>query len=201
MHHRSCAVLHIRGLQEGSTVVTARFGTLLASVTIHVTNPLVVLYPPSYALVSYGASIVCLVSLMASIASLCPQTIRYRGGPAAHHGEENSHYESLTAERYDQLRIFEVPIGNSSVHKSFRVVCTAIGEQMLTLHVGNNATAQNPSPRAETVTIPFACLHPTDVGFWVSLPAAQHDREVCCWLPTPTLSDFFAEHHHGDVCR
>jgi hypothetical protein len=128
------------------------------------------------------------------------QTIRYKGGPAAHPSEEESHYESLLAERYDQLRIFEVPVESGSAHRAFRVLCTAIGEQTLSLHVGNNATTKNPVPRAEILRIPFACLHPVDAGFWVSLPAAPSDR-LASIVYSSALSVTYPEHYYRDMRR
>ena len=86
----------------------------------------------------------------------------YRGGPAAYPDDPSARFETLEASTPN------VRIARSLSERTFRVTCAAIGDTTLTLRVGNNATKSNPTPRVETLTVPFSCAHPVSMSVWMA---------------------------------
>ncbi|XP_014675942.1 PREDICTED: nuclear pore membrane glycoprotein 210-like [Priapulus caudatus] len=167
----SCVVIPVKGLQLGSTDVTVQYhyGTvkLEAVATVAAYKPLVPLDPEQVAVVAVGSS----------------KQVVFEGGPQPWVLDPAGFYRHLKLEDDSFLSPSHTYGAYKTLHLSW-VLCTGLGEQQLTVLVGNEATSTNPKPAKASASIRFACALPVSLHL---LPlVAQPDLEI---PPCPITPD------------
>ncbi|XP_061422874.1 LOW QUALITY PROTEIN: nuclear pore membrane glycoprotein 210 [Lethenteron reissneri] len=150
----SCMTVRVRALSAGHTTISISYthGTthLHDSITIAAYLPLKVVDPISVALVTLGAS----------------KEVVFEGGPRPWVLEPSKFYARLDAQNEDLVTKHALGHGEQKWHQrhTFRVLCTALGEQALTLTVGNHESASNPLPAEEWTRTRFVCARPASLS-------------------------------------
>ncbi|ELU01491.1 hypothetical protein CAPTEDRAFT_222865 [Capitella teleta] len=149
IEENSCANIQVMGQSQGHTEVFVSYRyldiKLEATVTVAVYRPLIPVDPESLALVTPAAS----------------KEIVFSGGPQPWVLDRRGYYEKAKAENPDLIEMTPVKDNSPSRHLHvFLVVCTQLGEQAITLNVGNTPTVKNTFPASSQASITFACAEP-----------------------------------------
>ncbi|CAH1786082.1 unnamed protein product [Owenia fusiformis] len=146
----SCTTIKVKALRLGHTQVIATYDYggvhLRASVTIAAYKPLKAIDPDDQvAVVTVGSS----------------KEVIFEGGPQKWVLDYSKYFQLLSAEDADILTITHLPsLGVQKNQHVFRVLCRDIGEQRLTVNVGNGATSKNKFPDTAKATVKLACAVP-----------------------------------------
>nr|XP_054758778.1 nuclear pore membrane glycoprotein 210-like isoform X1 [Lytechinus pictus] len=163
----SCTTLHVKAMSVGHTQVSVTLQQggvkLQASVTIAAFAPLQPLDPDSVAIVTLAAS----------------KTLVLTGGPQPWVLDPSRYYQNLEAEEQDWVKSTHVRgYGATKNYHIFQVLCRHLGEQTLTVNVGNDPTARNKFPARSTATVRYLCSQPVSLQL---IPVVQQpDLEVPC---------------------
>ncbi|XP_039564493.1 nuclear pore membrane glycoprotein 210 [Passer montanus] len=119
---------------------------LSASITIAAYLPLRAIDPPSVALVTLGSS----------------KDVLFEGGPRPWVQEPSKFFRNVAAEDAESIALFllEPPTPRNNNQHWVRVLCRSLGEQVITLTVGNSPTVTNPFPVVEPAVVKFVCAVP-----------------------------------------
>ncbi|KAL1772273.1 nuclear pore membrane glycoprotein 210-like isoform X1 [Sigmodon hispidus] len=89
----------------------------------------------------------------------------FEGGPHPWILEPSRFFLELSMEKPEGIRVTEarLPAKRKQNQHVYRVLCLVLGEQVLTLRIGNHPGVLNPSPSVETVQVHFVCAHPASM--------------------------------------
>uniref|UniRef100_A0A8C3NDN2 Uncharacterized protein n=1 Tax=Geospiza parvula TaxID=87175 RepID=A0A8C3NDN2_GEOPR len=146
-----CSGVRVKAESQGYTrlvvVYTHGHVRLSASITIAAYLPLRSIDPPSVALVTLGSS----------------KDMLFEGGPRPWVQEPSKFFRNVAAEDAESiaLSLLEPPTPRNSNQHWVRVLCRSLGEQVITLTVGNRPTVTNPFPVVEPAVVKFVCAVPS----------------------------------------
>ncbi|XP_059121730.1 nuclear pore membrane glycoprotein 210-like isoform X1 [Peromyscus eremicus] len=148
-----CSSVHLAATSPGHTVVTVRVTAheehIGSSATFAAYEPLKALNPVEVALVTWQSV----------------KEMVFEGGPHPWILEPSRFFLELSVEKPEGIRVTEVrlPTKRKQNQYVYRVLCLDLGEQVLTLRIGNHPGVLNPSPSVETVQVRFICAHPASM--------------------------------------
>uniref|UniRef100_A0A8C5IKJ1 Nucleoporin 210 n=1 Tax=Junco hyemalis TaxID=40217 RepID=A0A8C5IKJ1_JUNHY len=172
-----CSGVRVKAEFQGYTrlVVVYTHGRvrLSASITIAAYLPLRAIDPPSVALVTLGSS----------------KDMLFEGGPRPWVQEPSKFFRSVAAEDAESiaLALLEPPTPRNNNQHWVRVLCRSLGEQVITLTVGNRPTVTNPFPVVEPAVVKFVCAVPSRLTLIpvygspqldLSCPLLQQNKQV-----------------------
>ncbi|KAF2976400.1 hypothetical protein EK904_003634 [Melospiza melodia maxima] len=172
-----CSGVRVKAEFQGYTrlVVVYTHGRvrLSASITIAAYLPLRAVDPPSVALVTLGSS----------------KDMLFEGGPRPWVQEPSKFFRSVAAEDAESiaLALLEPPTPRNNNQHWVRVLCRSLGEQVITLTVGNRPTVTNPFPLVEPAVVKFVCAVPSRLTLIpvygspqldLSCPLLQQNKQV-----------------------
>ncbi|NWS71177.1 PO210 protein, partial [Crotophaga sulcirostris] len=172
-----CSGVRVKAETQGYTVLVVSYThghvRLSASITIAAYLPLKTIDPPSVALVTLGSS----------------KDILFEGGPRPWVQEPSKFFRNITAEDAESINLilFEPPTSRNNIQHWLRVSCRRLGEQVITLTVGNNPTITNPFPAVEPAVVKFICAVPSRLTLTpvygspqldLSCPLLQQNKQV-----------------------
>ncbi|XP_025060322.1 nuclear pore membrane glycoprotein 210 isoform X2 [Alligator sinensis] len=129
--------------------------------------------PPSVALVTLGSS----------------KDMLFEGGPRPWVQEPSKFFRNITAEDAESisLSLFGPPTSRNHFQHWVRVFCKSLGEQVITLTVGNKPTITNPFPAVEPAFVKLICTAPSRLTLTpvyanpqldLSCPLLQQNKQV-----------------------
>ncbi|KAM3914823.1 nuclear pore membrane glycoprotein 210 [Leptodactylus fuscus] len=120
---------------------------LKAKIIIASYLPLKTIDPPSVALVTLGSS----------------KDMLFEGGPKPWILEPLKFFRNLSTEDKGSTGLFllDAPLSRNHFQHWARTVCRDLGEQIISLSVGNQPTETNPFPAVESVNVKLACSPPS----------------------------------------
>ncbi|XP_006976524.2 nuclear pore membrane glycoprotein 210-like isoform X1 [Peromyscus maniculatus bairdii] len=148
-----CSSVHIAATSPGHTVVTVSVTGheehIGSSATFAAYEPLKALNPVEVALVTWQSV----------------KEMVFEGGPHPWILEPSRFFLELSMEKPEATSVTEVrlPTKRKQNQYVYRVLCLDLGEQVLTLRIGNHPGVLNPSPSVETVQVRFICAHPASM--------------------------------------
>uniref|UniRef100_A0A8C3UCH4 Nucleoporin 210 n=1 Tax=Catharus ustulatus TaxID=91951 RepID=A0A8C3UCH4_CATUS len=172
-----CSGVRVKAEFQGYTrlVVLYTHGhvRLSASIVIAAYFPLRAIDPPSVALVTLGSS----------------KDILFEGGPRPWVQEPSKFFRNVAAEDPESiaLSLLEPPTSRNNNQHWVRVLCRSLGEQVITLTVGNSPTVTNPFPVVEPAVVKFVCAVPSRLTLIpvygspqldLSCPLLQQNKQV-----------------------
>lgn len=145
-----CSGVRVKAVAAGYTMLTVSYTHgnvyLSARITIAAYLPLKTVDPVSVAVVTLGSS----------------KDMLLEGGPWPWVLEPSKFFCNLTSEDDSTVSLSLIgPPSSSSKQHWVRVVCRALGEQVLQVTVGNKATVTNPFPAVEPAVVKFVCAPPS----------------------------------------
>ncbi|KAM3871773.1 nuclear pore membrane glycoprotein 210 [Diretmus argenteus] len=145
-----CSGVRAEALAPGYTVLTVSYTHgnvhLSAKITIAAYLPLRAVDPVSVALVTLGSS----------------KDMVFEGGPKPWVVEPSKFFRNLKAEDQDSVSLALTGHLSHSFNQHWvRATCRALGEQVLEVTVGNQASLTNPYPAVEPAVVKFVCAHPS----------------------------------------
>ncbi|XP_015740000.1 nuclear pore membrane glycoprotein 210-like isoform X2 [Coturnix japonica] len=102
---------------------------------------------------------------MALVTWKAAKEIVFEGGPGPWVLEPSHFFSELKMEHEDKIKYVQIhlPTQRKVTQYVYQVVCLELGEQVLTFHVGNRASQQNPAPAVETAMVTFICAVPASM--------------------------------------
>ncbi|KAJ8384181.1 hypothetical protein AAFF_G00207990 [Aldrovandia affinis] len=145
-----CSGVQVEGLAPGHTTlqVTYTHGPvhLSAKITIAAYQPLKAVDPVSVAVVTLGSS----------------KDMLFEGGPKPWVLEPSKFFRNLTAEDTHSVSLELCgPTSRNYGQHWVRATCRALGEQVLAVVVGNQASVTNPFPATEPAVVKLVCAPPS----------------------------------------
>uniref|UniRef100_A0A667Z6W6 Nucleoporin 210 n=1 Tax=Myripristis murdjan TaxID=586833 RepID=A0A667Z6W6_9TELE len=145
-----CSGVRAKALAPGFTVLTVSYTHanvhLFTKITIAAYLPLRPVDPVSVALVTLGSS----------------KDMLFEGGPKPWILEPSKFFRSLKAEDEGSVNLaLTGPSSHNYNQHWVRATCRALGEQVLEVTVGNNASLTNPYPAVEPAVVQFVCAPPS----------------------------------------
>ncbi|XP_009565294.2 nuclear pore membrane glycoprotein 210 isoform X5 [Cuculus canorus] len=146
-----CSGVRVKAETQGYTALVVSYTHghvhLSASITIAAHLPLKTIDPPSVALVTLGSS----------------KDMLFEGGPRPWVQEPSKFFRNITTEDAESVDVslFGPSTSRNNVQHWLRVSCKQLGEQVITLTVGNNPTITNTFPAVEPVVVKFICAVPS----------------------------------------
>ncbi|XP_051012888.1 nuclear pore membrane glycoprotein 210-like [Acomys russatus] len=150
---RHCSSVHIAATSPGHTLVTVSVTgqeeLVWSSATFAAYEPLKAVDPVQVALVTWQSV----------------KEMVFEGGPHPWVLEPSRFFLELSVEKEEGISVTEVrlPAKRKQNQYIYRVLCLELGEQGLTLRIGNHPGVLNPSPSVETVQVRFICAHPASM--------------------------------------
>ncbi|TRZ10306.1 hypothetical protein HGM15179_016803 [Zosterops borbonicus] len=172
-----CSGVRVKAEFQGHTrlVVLYTHGhvRLSASIAIAAYLPLRAIDPPSVALVTLGSS----------------KDMLFEGGPRPWVQEPSKFFRNVAAEDAESIALSlpEAPTPRNNHQHWVRVLCRSLGEQVITLTVGNSPTVTNPFPVVEPAVVKFVCAVPSRLNLIpvygspqldLSCPLLQQNKQV-----------------------
>ncbi|XP_066051848.1 nuclear pore membrane glycoprotein 210 isoform X2 [Chamaea fasciata] len=172
-----CSGVRVKAEFQGHTrlvvVYTHGHVRLSASITIAAYLPLRAIDPPSVALVTLGSS----------------KDMLFEGGPRPWVQEPSKFFRNVAAEDAESIALSlpEAPTPRNNHQHWVRVLCRSLGEQVITLTVGNSPTVTNPFPVVEPAVVKFVCAVPSRLNLIpiygspqldLSCPLLQQNKQV-----------------------
>uniref|UniRef100_A0A8U7MBZ1 Nucleoporin 210 n=1 Tax=Corvus moneduloides TaxID=1196302 RepID=A0A8U7MBZ1_CORMO len=172
-----CSGVRVKAEAQGYTrlvvVYTHGHVRLSASITIAAYLPLRAIDPLSIALVTLGSS----------------KDMLFEGGPRPWVQEPSKFFRNVAAEDAESivLSLVEPPTPRNNNQHWVRVLCRSLGEQVVTLTVGNSPTVTNPFPVVEPAVVKFVCAVPSRLTLIpvygspqldLSCPLLQQNKQV-----------------------
>ncbi|XP_031230452.1 nuclear pore membrane glycoprotein 210-like isoform X6 [Mastomys coucha] len=148
-----CSSVHIVATSPGHTLVTISVTGheehVWSSATFAAYEPLKALNPVEVALVTWQSV----------------KEMVFEGGPHPWILEPSRFFLELSLEKAEAITVTEVrlPAKRKQNQYVYRVLCLELGEQVLTLRIGNHPGVLNPSPSVEKVQVRFICAHPASM--------------------------------------
>ncbi|CAH3168221.1 unnamed protein product [Porites lobata] len=154
----SCMSVKLLALRSGFTTLTVTYQyndiILKAAITVGSYHALKVLDP-----VEVG------------VVSLCSaKNLMLDGGPLPWIADTSSYYEDVFPEADKAEQVFigndhteDFPADGSGSYHYFSIICRKLGEQVLTVKIGNRPSPKNPYPASSSVKIRFACMEPASL--------------------------------------
>ncbi|KAG9483682.1 hypothetical protein GDO78_009547 [Eleutherodactylus coqui] len=120
---------------------------LRAKIIVAAYLPLKTVDPPSVALVTLGSS----------------KDMLFEGGPKPWVLEPLKFFRNLSVEEKDStgLSLLDTPLSHNNFQHWARTVCRDLGEQIISLSVGNQPTETNQFPAVESVNVKLVCSSPS----------------------------------------
>ncbi|XP_068603355.1 nuclear pore membrane glycoprotein 210 [Brachionichthys hirsutus] len=145
-----CSGLRAKALASGYTMLTVSYTHgnvhLSAKITIAAYLPLRAVDPVSVAVVTLGSS----------------KDMLFEGGPRPWILEPSKFFCNLRAEDEDSVGLaLTSPLSHNYNQHWVRATCSVLGEQVLEVTVGNQASATNPYPAVEMAVVKFVCAPPS----------------------------------------
>ncbi|XP_048171874.1 nuclear pore membrane glycoprotein 210 isoform X2 [Corvus hawaiiensis] len=172
-----CSGVRVKAEAQGYTrlvvVYTHGHVRLSASITIAAYLPLRAIDPLSIALVTLGSS----------------KDMLFEGGPRPWVQEPSKFFRNVAAEDAESIvvSLVEPPTPRNNNQHWVRVLCRSLGEQVVTLTVGNSPTVTNPFPVVEPAVVKFVCAVPSRLTLIpvygspqldLSCPLLQQNKQV-----------------------
>uniref|UniRef100_A0A8C3NWH2 Nucleoporin 210 n=1 Tax=Cyanoderma ruficeps TaxID=181631 RepID=A0A8C3NWH2_9PASS len=172
-----CSGVRVKAEFQGHTrlvvVYTHGHVRLSTSIAIAAYLPLRAIDPPSVALVTLGSS----------------KDMLFEGGPRPWVQEPSKFFRNVAAEDAESivLSLPEAPTPRNNHQHWVRVLCRSLGEQVITLTVGNSPTVTNPFPVVEPAAVKFICAVPSRLNLIpvygspqldLSCPLLQQNKQV-----------------------
>lgn len=171
----ACSSLKIFARQPGCTKVTVSYQVyhtrLDASVTVAAYRPLVAQSPES--VVALGSS----------------RDLLFEGGPQPWQMDPSGYFETLSPVDSKFLAMTKLSGVEYSLHRgvhAFNIACTGLGQQTLTLTVGNRPTVTNMYPATAETKIKFICAEPVGIHLQPQVMTALRKPSL---PPCPLLLD------------
>ncbi|XP_006861549.1 PREDICTED: nuclear pore membrane glycoprotein 210-like isoform X2 [Chrysochloris asiatica] len=186
---RHCSSTHIAAKSLGHTLVTVGVTDneeyLGSSATFAAYEPLKALNPVEVALVTWKSV----------------KEMIFEGGPRPWILDPSRFFMELSMEKTEKIKITQarLPAKRKQNQYIYRVLCLAIGEQVLTFRIGNHPGVLNPSPAVEVVQVRFICAHPASMSVTPvykvpagaqPCPLPQHNKQL---IPVSSLRDTVLE--------
>ncbi|KAJ7316815.1 hypothetical protein JRQ81_002977, partial [Phrynocephalus forsythii] len=146
-----CSGVRVKAEAQGHTTLIVSYihdhVQLSASITIAAYLPLKIADPVSVALVTLGAS----------------KDILFEGGPRPWVQEPSKFFRDTSAENLVNVGLFILgpPTNRNPFQHWVRASCRALGEQIISLTIGNKPTLTNPFPAVETADMKLTCATPS----------------------------------------
>ncbi|XP_060621976.2 nuclear pore membrane glycoprotein 210 [Anolis sagrei] len=146
-----CSGVKVKAEGQGYTELVVSYTHdhvhLSARITIASYLPLKTIDPVASALVTLGSS----------------KDILFEGGPRPWVQEPSKFFREVSAEPPENtgLSLVEPPIPRSPFQHGVRASCRALGEQIISLTIGNKRTVMNPFPAVESVVVRLICATPS----------------------------------------
>ncbi|XP_075689920.1 nuclear pore membrane glycoprotein 210 [Rhinoderma darwinii] len=146
-----CSGITVQAEAPGYTTifVSYRHGhvDLKAKIIVAAYLPLKTIDPPSVALVTLGSS----------------KDMLFEGGPKPWVLEPLKFFRNISTEDKDSTGLFllDTQLSHNNFQHWVRTVCRDLGEQIISLFIGNLPTETNPFPAVESVTVKLACSPPS----------------------------------------
>ncbi|XP_077133093.1 nuclear pore membrane glycoprotein 210 [Ranitomeya variabilis] len=146
-----CSGITVRAETPGYTTVYVSYTHghvhLKTKIIVAAYPPLKTIDPPSVALVTLGSS----------------KDMLFEGGPKPWVLEPLKFFRNLSAEDEDSTGLFllDTPLTRNHFQHWIRTVCRDLGEQIISLSIGNQPTETNPFPAVEGVNVKLACSPPS----------------------------------------
>nr|XP_042699089.1 nuclear pore membrane glycoprotein 210-like [Chrysemys picta bellii] len=184
-----CSSIQLAAKSLGHTLVTVSVTVFQeyfeTSATFAAYEPLKALNPVEVALVTWQSA----------------KQMVFDGGPGPWVLEPSRFFLELTVEHEENIEITQVrlPTKRKQNQYIYRILCLELGEQVLTLRVGNQPGVLNPSPAVETVQVTFICAHPASMSvtpvYKVAAgaqpcPLPQHNKQL---IPVSSLRNTVLE--------
>ncbi|XP_074836605.1 nuclear pore membrane glycoprotein 210-like isoform X2 [Carettochelys insculpta] len=155
------------------------------SATFAVYEPLKALDPVEVALVTWQSA----------------KQMIFEGGPGPWVLEPSRFFLELTVEHEEKVDVTQVrlPTKRKQNQYIYQILCLELGEQVLTLRVGNQPGVLNPSPAVETVQVTLVCAHPASMSVTPvykiaagaqPCPLPQHNKQL---IPVSSLRNTVLE--------
>ncbi|XP_014813936.1 PREDICTED: nuclear pore membrane glycoprotein 210 [Calidris pugnax] len=172
-----CSGVRVKAEAQGFTALVVSYTHghvhLSASITIAAYLPLKAIDPPSVALVTVGSS----------------KDMLFEGGPQPWVQEPSKFFRNITAEDAETISLYLLPppASRNDIQHWVRASCKSLGEQVITLAVGNSPTITNPFPVAESAVVKFICAVPSRLTLTpvygspqldLSCPLLQQNKQV-----------------------
>ncbi|XP_038668645.1 nuclear pore membrane glycoprotein 210 [Scyliorhinus canicula] len=174
---KHCSGIRVQAEAQGYTTLVVSYSHghvyLTATITIVAYVPLKAIDPVSVALVTLGSS----------------KDMLFEGGPRPWVLEPSKFFTDLTAENEASiiLHVISSPAFRNQPKHVVRATCTALGEQVLALTVGNKPSLKNTSPAVEPAVVKFICTPPSRLTLVpvylnpqldLSCPLLQQNKQV-----------------------
>ncbi|XP_075763430.1 nuclear pore membrane glycoprotein 210-like isoform X2 [Pelodiscus sinensis] len=184
-----CSSIQLAAKSLGHTLVRASVTVFQeyfeTSATFAAYEPLKALNPVQVALVTWQAV----------------KQMVFEGGPGPWVLEPSRFFLELTVEHEGKIEVTQVrlPTTRKQNQYIYRILCLELGEQVLTLQVGNQPGVLNPSPAVETVQVTFICAHPASMSVTPvykiaagaqPCPLPQHNKQL---IPVSSLRNTVLE--------
>ncbi|XP_040262784.1 nuclear pore membrane glycoprotein 210 [Bufo bufo] len=146
-----CSGITVEAETPGYTTIfvsyTHRHVHLKAKIIVAAYLPLKTIDPLSVALVTLGSS----------------KDMVFEGGPKPWVLEPLKFFRNISAEDKDSIGLFllDTPLSRNHFQHWVRTVCRDLGEQIMSMSVGNQPTETNPFPAVESVSVKLACAPPS----------------------------------------
>ncbi|CAJ0929988.1 unnamed protein product [Ranitomeya imitator] len=146
-----CSGITVRAETPGYTTIFVSYTHghvhLKTKIIVAAYPPLKTIDPPSVALVTLGSS----------------KDMLFEGGPKPWVLEPLKFFRNLSAEDEDSTGLFllDTPLTRNHFQHWIRTVCRDLGEQIISLSIGNQPTETNPFPAVEGVNVKLACSPPS----------------------------------------
>uniref|UniRef100_A0A8D0H3J3 Nucleoporin 210 n=1 Tax=Sphenodon punctatus TaxID=8508 RepID=A0A8D0H3J3_SPHPU len=144
-----CSGVRVKAEAQGYTTLVVSYTHghihLSASITIAAYLPLKTIDPAASALVTLGSS----------------KDMLFEGGPRPWVQEPSKFFRNVIAEDTKDIGLNLLPPPASRNQHWVRVSCKALGEQVISLTVGNKPTVTNPFPAVEPAVVKFICAAPS----------------------------------------
>ncbi|XP_068163279.1 nuclear pore membrane glycoprotein 210 [Antennarius striatus] len=171
-----CSGLRAKALASGYTMLTVSYAHgnvhLSAKITIAAYLPLRAVDPVSVAVVTLGSS----------------KDMLFEGGPRPWVLEPSKFFCHLRAEDQDSVSLtLTSPLSHNYNQHWVRAACRVLGEQVLEVMVGNEASVTNPYPAVEMAVVRFVCAPPSRLTLApvysspqldLSCPLLQQNKQV-----------------------
>ncbi|KAM4721755.1 LOW QUALITY PROTEIN: nuclear pore membrane glycoprotein 210 [Rhinophrynus dorsalis] len=120
---------------------------LKAKIIVAAYLPLKTIDPSSLAIVTLGSS----------------KDMLFEGGPKPWVLEPLKFFRNVSAEKEDgaSLSVIDSPVSRNHIQHWARAVCRDLGEQVISLTVGNKPTETNPFPAVEEISVKLICAPPS----------------------------------------
>ncbi|XP_078065799.1 nuclear pore membrane glycoprotein 210 [Mustelus asterias] len=174
---KHCSGIRVQAEAQGYTTLVVSYSHghvyLTATITIVAYVPLKAIDPVSVALVTLGSS----------------KDMLFEGGPRPWVLEPSKFFTDLTAENEGSiiLHVVSSPAFRNQPKHVVRATCTALGEQVLALTVGNKPSLKNTYPAVEPAVVKFICTPPSRLTLVpvylnpqldLSCPLLQQNKQV-----------------------